>query len=209
MLKALTLTQSNSLQRRLSVPEQDSSTTPKKPRNIPPIMREHMGRWKSVSMLVDGMTTRQHPLYNTWLGMRKRCYRPENDNYYLYGARGITVCERWRNSFANFVADMGPRPTPTHTVDRINANGNYEPSNCRWATPEEQQKNQRPPKRKLTNLLPNGWTRMAKNAGLNHQVVMNRVVKFGWTLQRALSTPAEKMWDGSKARTYPSKQKAK
>lgn len=174
----------------------------KKPRNISPIMRMNMGR----SMLVDGLDTRHHPLYSTWRGMKRRCYLPSNDNFRLYGGRGITVCDSWRNSFAAFVADMGPKPSPQHTVDRINPDGNYEPSNCRWATPREQGKNQRAPYRKLTQ-FPRGWTRMARDAGLNHQVVMNRVLKFGWTFERAVSVPANKVWDGSKGRTYPSKRK--
>lgn len=85
------------------------------------------------------------PTYWTWSGMLSRCRDPRNASYKSYGAQGITVCERWHD-FLNFLADMGPRPEGK-TLDRINGNGNYEPSNCRWATPKEQRANQRPAKR--------------------------------------------------------------
>jgi len=73
--------------------------------------------------------------------MRTRCTNPNDVGYCWYGARGITVCERWRH-FANFLADMGERP-PGKTLDRINHDGNYEPGNCKWSTPLEQTRNRR------------------------------------------------------------------
>lgn len=79
--------------------------------------------------------------YNSWAGMKQRCFYIKHKYYFNYGGRGITVCERWMN-FSNFLEDMGERPKGT-TLDRINPNGNYEPSNCRWATIEEQIKNRR------------------------------------------------------------------
>jgi hypothetical protein len=73
--------------------------------------------------------------------MKNRCFNVNNHTYHLYGGRGITVCQRWADSFPAFLADMGPRPTKDHSIDRINNDGNYEPSNCRWATHSEQMKN--------------------------------------------------------------------
>jgi hypothetical protein len=81
----------------------------------------------------------QHPDYRIWAHMIARCYGKQV--HPRYGGRGITVCERWRYSFPNFIADMGPRPTTKHSLDRINNDGNYEPGNCRWATDIEQARN--------------------------------------------------------------------
>lgn len=83
------------------------------------------------------------PEYTAWAAMIRRCTNPKQDNYRYYGGRGITVCSRWRRSFSAFLADMGRKPSPNHSIDRRENEGNYEPDNCRWATRSEQRRNRR------------------------------------------------------------------
>lgn len=83
------------------------------------------------------------PEYRVWKTMKSRCTSPGQQSFKYYGARGIGVCDRWRESFETFYADMGPRPGPQYSIDRINNDGHYEPGNCRWATATEQALNKR------------------------------------------------------------------
>lgn len=85
---------------------------------------------------------RAHRPYRTWKGMWERCTNPNHVAFARYGGRGIKVCDRWK-SFPAFLADMGEKPSPQHTLDRVDNDGPYSLANCRWATPSEQSKNQR------------------------------------------------------------------
>jgi hypothetical protein len=103
----------------------------------------HSKEVTSARNMVHGMS-KTRPEYNAWLNMNKRCYNQNDPRFKWYGARGISVCDRWRNNFVAFFEDMGPRPSPKHSIDRENNDGNYEPGNCRWATAKQQQNNRRP-----------------------------------------------------------------
>jgi len=120
--------------------------------------------------------------------MKRRCYNPNTPYYHLYGGRNITVCGRWKDSFVNFLADMGPKPSPEHTIDRIDNDGNYEPDNCRWATKMEQSHNSR----KARLITYNGETlclrEWARRLGIGHMALSTRLNR-GWSLKKALTTP--------------------
>jgi len=84
----------------------------------------------------------KHPLYKTWCGIIQRCENPKSHVYQWYGAKGVRICRRWRKSFWDFVKDVGPKPSPRHSLDRYpNNRGNYAPGNVRWATSTEQANN--------------------------------------------------------------------
>lgn len=128
-----------------------------------------------------------HPLFYLWKGMRQRCENPKTTEFRLYGGRGIKVCERWQN-FANFLADMGDRPSGA-SLDRINNDGNYEPGNCRWATPKQQGLNTR----KTWKISYAGETMSlrdwAARLGMSKNGLKERLAK--WPLEKALTVPPE------------------
>lgn len=104
-------------------------------------MRKDVTRERSIT---HGATKNKHPSkeYRSWQGAKARCYNPNEEKYPLYGGRGISMSDRWKDDFSAFLEDMGKCPA-RHTLDRIDSNGNYEPSNCRWALPHQQSRNLR------------------------------------------------------------------
>lgn len=138
-------------------------------------------------MTAGGLSNKHRPEYNTWKGMKRRCCNPGASYYHCYGGRGITVCQRWLESFANFLADMGKKPSPQHPIDRIDNNGNYEPENCRWATPIEQAQNTTCAKRITLNGETMSLSAWARKIGIDDAALSSRL-RRGWTIERALTT---------------------
>lgn len=129
-----------------------------------------------------------HPLYRLWSGLKSRCLNPNATGYDRYGGRGITICDRWLN-FENFVSDIGPRPSSQHSLDRIECEGDYEPGNCRWATPEEQNNNTR-----VATVVTYKGKRMRLHEAWQEsgcvvpKKTAYRRLRLGWSADRALST---------------------
>lgn len=123
-----------------------------------------------------------------WRSMMQRCVNPKNHNFPNYGARGITVCAQWSENYANFLEDMGPKPSHVHSLERIDNNGNYEPGNCKWALPREQNRN----RRNVHTILVEGNHVTLKEAcdyyGAYYPTVRRRIYK-GITLEEAIGTP--------------------
>jgi len=131
------------------------------------------------------------PEYRVWTNMRQRCQNPNHNSYKHYGAQGIEVCDKWED-FSSFYADMGPRPSQHHSIDRIDNEGNYEPSNCHWATRLDQANN-------------TSWNRLVKYQGkemtitqairMSGSIVTKTAVlkrlKMGWHIRRAVETPPD------------------
>ncbi len=138
------------------------------------------------------MFWKQSKSYTVWRKMKQRCYDPKARGFSFYGGRGITVCQRWLDSFENFLADMGERPDGM-SIDRINVNGNYEPGNCRWATNEQQSGN----RRNTFLVTAFGETKCAGHWAHDPRCVvpgysvLQRVKRLGWDGERAITTPAE------------------
>jgi hypothetical protein len=126
------------------------------------------------------------PEYRIWGGIKTRCLNTADPAYPRYGGRGIVICDTWRDNFETFLADMGRRPSPDHSIDRIDNDGPYSPDNCRWATRMEQGRNQR------TNRLItfNGETKCMREwadvTGLTEGALYRRL-QHGWSVERALT----------------------
>ncbi len=133
-----------------------------------------------------GMT--DAPEYNLWWAMLARCYNPKTERYPCYGGRGIIVCDRWRNSFDAFYADMGPRPSHRHQIERDDNDGPYSPDNCRWATRLEQANNTRANTYLTVDGLRMSMADWARKTHIPSGTISSRL-RRGWTVTDAVSTP--------------------
>lgn len=136
--------------------------------------------------------------HTSWMSMRQRCLNPKCPAFPSYGGRGITICPRW-DRFENFLDDMGQRPHGLE-LDRIDVNGNYEPSNCRWATQLQQGRNQRKTRFATINGATKPLTEWADHYGINRKTLETRL-RAGWPVEDALSRP--KMHNGGRPAGVP------
>ena len=131
-----------------------------------------------------------HPIYDTWRRMRQRCNTTSHASFNNYGGRGIKVCERW-NNFANFLSDMGEKPTPKHTLERIDNDLGYSPENCTWATWREQNNNTRFNKILSYNGKSLTITQWARRMGMKPNTLVYRI-RLGWSVEDSINRPVGK-----------------
>ena len=130
--------------------------------------------------------------YMSWRGMKVRCNNPKQPEFKNYGARGISVCARWMESFAAFIEDMGPRPSAAHSIDRIDNDGNYEPGNCRWATHEEQSRNRRNTYLVTVDGVADTIAGHAKARGIDPDAIYHRTKNLGLDIASAFAIPVKR-----------------
>lgn len=128
------------------------------------------------------------PEYRTWCMMKQRCCDIQNKKHQHYGGRGIKVCDRWLESFENFLADVGPRPAGS-SLDRIDNNGDYCPENCRWATAKQQARNTSRNRLITWNGVTKALAEWAEEVGIPYGSLKTRICKLGWPVERALTEP--------------------
>lgn len=128
------------------------------------------------------------PEHKAWGSIKDRCFCQTNCNYKYYGARGITMCAEWRASFQAFYDHIGPRPSSSHSIDRIDVNGNYEPGNVRWATDLEQANNRRNNKFIEFNGTALTCSQWSVRLGFKSYTVHDRL-RNGWSIEKTLTTP--------------------
>ena len=152
---------------------------------------------------VEGVSTRKHPLYVTWCGMKARCYNENSDQYKNYGGREIKVCEAWKTSFLQFVEDMGKRPSKKHSLNRINNDGNYEPSNCTWSTQRVQMNNMQKNRWITSNGITLTLAQWSQKTGLSSPRILARL-KSGKTIFSRLAS-RKGLFNGRRLKSQPVK----
>lgn len=148
-----------------------------------------------VKIKAEVATTTKTPGYQVWIGMKNRCYNSKHKSYKDYGARGIVVCDRWRESCENFLEDMGQPPTGL-SLGRIDNNGPYSPENCQWETPIEQASNKRTSRLVTAFGKTQTLAKWAKESGLYQGTISVRLDYHGYTPEEALSLPSRKTGKG-------------
>lgn len=137
-------------------------------------------------------------LYETWIDMKKRCFNQKAQYYPIYGGRGITVCDEWKNDFQSFcVWAIANGYSDGLTIDRIDVNGNYEPLNCRWSTPKEQANNTRRNVMITYNEKTQTLAQWADETGVNYHTLWARIYTYKWDIDRAIGTSG-KNGDGNR-----------
>jgi len=126
--------------------------------------------------------------YTSWASMKGRCLNKNNPKYDRYGGRGIQVCDAWINDFGRFIADMGLKPSPKHSIDRIDNDGNYEASNCRWAIASTQSNNRSTTRIFCYKRMKGTLRSFAMHYGVPYKLLKSRL-EAGWTLDRAIEEP--------------------
>lgn len=147
-------------------------------------------------IIKEGSNRRTHGMsktseYHSWASMVSRCRAETNQDYPSYGGRGITVCDEWICSFERFIADMGMKPTPRHSIDRIDNSKGYFLDNCRWATPTQQSRNRRNNKVIEFNSETKTASEWANDLGISFSTLMERLEK--WPVDIALTKPKRKV----------------
>lgn len=127
-------------------------------------------------------------IYRIWAGIKQRCCNPSTLQYHDYGGRGISMCEEWRSDFVAFVWHVGERPSPLHTIERINCNGNYEPGNVCWLLRADQNSNKRNTHAITVDDLTLTLAQWSRRSGVSCAAIYTRV-RYGWTWEEAVSTP--------------------
>lgn len=141
----------------------------------------------------NGLANKRHgltgtPEYKAWQSMRDRCSKPQVESYQRYGARGISVYPGWENSFENFYRDMGPRPGPEYSLDRLDNDGDYTPENCRWADVRTQANNRSVNRKYVLNGEELTLAQISEKYNINYNTLYSRVIRYGMSIEEAVKT---------------------